>query len=274
MPRSNFITLLTDFGTQDVYVGVMKGVIAQICPTAQVIDLTHALPPQDVAAARFHLMNAYPYFPEGTIHVAVVDPGVGSTRRAIALQLSGGVLVAPDNGLVSGVLAQYPDTIQVGVELTNPDYWRSPTPSATFHGRDIFAPVAAHLAAGVSLEALGTPLSISSLVPLPLPPYETQGLGSDQTLKGCIQAIDHFGNGVTTIPAQTLQGQSWVMEIEGQRIPMGHTYGDRPPGDPLMLVGSHGWVEVAVNQGHAASQLGLRVGSPVTLRPTGSSQRR
>jgi S-adenosylmethionine hydrolase len=150
MPQNTIITLLTDFGESDVYVGVMKGVIAQINPGLTVVDLTHQIPPQNIAAARFSLMNAFPYFPKETVHIAVVDPGVGSERRGIALQLDAGFLVGPDNGLFTGVLNQNP--VIVAVELTNPQYWRTPTPSNTFHGRDIFAAAGAHLASGIAIE--------------------------------------------------------------------------------------------------------------------------
>ncbi|MHC5725640.1 MAG: SAM-dependent chlorinase/fluorinase, partial [Nostoc sp.] len=140
------VTLLSDFGDRDVYVGIMKGIIAQINRRLTVVDLTHQIPPQDIAAARFCLMNAYPYFPVGTVHVAVVDPGVGSKRRAIAVEFAQGFLVGPDNGIFSGVLSQSPAI--AAVELTNLNYRRTPQPSKTFHGRDIFAPIAANLASG------------------------------------------------------------------------------------------------------------------------------
>jgi S-adenosylmethionine hydrolase len=143
---AGIITLLTDFGLQDPYGGVMKGAIATLAPTATVIDLTHQIPPQDVAAARFALMSAFPYFPSGTVHTVVVDPGVGTARRAIAIATEASYLVGPDNGVFSGVLTQ--TTVRAAVALTNPRYWRTPDPSQTFHGRDIFAPVAAHLALG------------------------------------------------------------------------------------------------------------------------------
>ena len=161
------MTLLTDFGYQDGYGGVMKGLIASSCPTAQLIDLTHSIPPQNIAAARFTLLNAYAHFPLGTVHLVVVDPGVGTTRRAIALQISHGYLVGPDNGVLSGVV----DAVGAiaAVELTNPDYWRTAEPSTTFHGRDIFAPVAAHLVAGVPLEKLGATISPTSLTRIAIP---------------------------------------------------------------------------------------------------------
>jgi S-adenosylmethionine hydrolase len=153
MSENKLITLLSDFGLSDVYVGVMKGVIAQINPALTVVDLTHQIPPQNIAAGRFSLMNAYPYFPGGTVHIAVVDPGVGSRRRGVAIQLDAGFLVGPDNGLFSGVLSENP--VVAAVELTNPQYWRTLSPSTTFHGRDIFAAVGAHLASGISDRTVG-----------------------------------------------------------------------------------------------------------------------
>jgi len=257
VPR--ILTLLTDFGLQDSYVGVMKGAIAQINPQITIIDLTHTLPRQNLGAARFALMNAYPYFPDDTVHVAVVDPGVGSDRRAIALELSQGVLVGPDNGLFSGVLRQDPPL--KAVELTNPNYWRSPHPSATFHGRDIFAPVGAHLANGVAIEQLGTPLDPDTLVDFPLPPYSRE----KQYIRGVIQSIDHFGNLITNIPAEVVEGHPWSV-ILGQEIIVGtQTYSDLPVGKAIALIGSHGWVEIAVNCGSAQQQLKLTWGDPVQL---------
>lgn len=253
------ITLLTDFGLADSYGAMMKGVIAEIAPTATVIDLTHQIPPQNVAAARFQLMTAYAYFPRGTVHVAVVDPGVGSQRRAIAVELDDGILVAPDNGLISGVLQT--KRPQAAVVLNRPQYWRSANPSATFHGRDIFAPVAAHLAQGVPLQDVGEAIAPDSLVDLPLSTWQRSG----NTITGCIQAIDHFGNGITTVPAAAVAGCEWHSIWGDRLIPGAHTYSDVPMGEPLLLVGSHGWVELAVNQGNAQQLLGFTWGSPLRL---------
>ncbi|MGF1480593.1 MAG: S-adenosyl-l-methionine hydroxide adenosyltransferase family protein [Cyanophyceae cyanobacterium] len=239
------IALLSDFGLQDSYVGVMKGIIATI--TSQtVIDLTHQIPPQNVAAGRFCLMNAFAYFPANTVYIAVVDPGVGSPRRGVAVKFAQGYLVGPDNGLFSGVLSLSPAS--AAVELIHSQYWRSPFPSATFHGRDIFAPVGAHLANGVSLEALGPVINPNSLVQLSLPS------SIDPQLTGCVQYIDIFGNLITTIPATAVQG-SWAMAIKGTVIPSGQTYSDVATGEAIALAGSHGWVEVAVNGGSAQSRL-------------------
>lgn len=255
------ITLLTDFGTQDSYVGIMKGVMARICPDAQMIDLTHGIPPQDIAAARFNLMSAYLYFPAAAVHVVVVDPGVGSTRRAIAVHTPHGRFVAPDNGVLSGILDRYESRqIQV-VELSNPEVWRTPAPSATFHGRDIFAAVAAHWAAGRLTQDLGEPLAVTDLVPFELPALQQ----SPTEIEGSVQYCDRFGNVVTTIPVEALDEDVWSVVREDGLIELRHTYSDVPPGQPIVLMGSHGWVEIAVNQGSAKDRLGLAVGSPVRM---------
>jgi S-adenosyl-L-methionine hydrolase (adenosine-forming) len=246
---SGILTLLTDFGDRDVYVGVMKGAIAQINPALTVVDLTHHIPPQDLMAARFNLMNAFPYFPMGTVHIAVVDPGVGSQRRAVAIELSDGILVGPDNGIFSGILEQHPAI--AAVELDNPLYWRSSTPSSTFHGRDIFAPVGAHLASGCGLSAVGSAIDPKSLVHIPLAACKQTATG----FAGSIQYIDHFGNLVSNIPGYLTHQQLWSILIGATRIAGQRTYADVTPGNLLALVGSHGWVEIAVANGSAQNQL-------------------
>ncbi len=265
MSRSGILTLLTDFGLSDPYVGVMKGVIAQVNRSLTVIDLTHHIPPQNINLARFALMTAIPYFPTGTVHVAVVDPGVGSDRRPVAIAIGSnpvepmGFLVGPDNGLFSGVVSQY--SALAVVELTNSQYWRTANPSSTFHGRDIFAPIGAHLASGVPLEKLGTAIAADSLVMLnPLTPERTK-----HTLTGCIQAVDHFGNLVTNIPASEVNGQAWYAVVKDGKVPGRKTYSDSAPGELLAFVGSHSWVEIAVTQGHAQSVLNLGIGDAVQV---------
>jgi S-adenosyl-L-methionine hydrolase (adenosine-forming) len=271
MRPPRIITLLTDFGLSDPYVGVMKGVIAQVNPAVQVIDLTHQIPPQDVSQARFALMSAYAYFPAGTVHVAVVDPGVGGTRRAIALAFGNnaaaplGFLVGPDNGLFSGVLAVQPAI--AAVELTNSAYWHQPMPSQTFHGRDIFAPVGAHLASGIPLTALGQEISGRSLVPLSQShPLQIESAGDQgQRITGCVQAIDHFGNVITTISGEAVIAPGWSVIVGDRAIPSGFTYGAAGSGDLIAVVGSHGWVEIAVNGGSARACLGLSLGDSVQV---------
>jgi S-adenosyl-L-methionine hydrolase (adenosine-forming) len=259
MSPAQTLTLLSDFGDSDVYVGVMKGIIAQINPSIQVVDLTHKIPPQNIAAARFCLMSAYSYFPQGTVHLAVVDPGVGGLRRAVAVATAFGFLVAPDNGILGGVLSQS-QAIQA-VELTNPQYWRIPNPSNTFHGRDIFAPVAAHLASGVSLLELGSEIDPATLVELDLSKCRQIING----VVGCVQYIDVFGNLVTNIPSNYVQERKWCINVAGLRIPGGKTYSHVEIGNAVALVGSEGWIEIAINQGNAQLQLQIQLAETVEL---------
>lgn len=253
------VTLLSDFGERDGYVGVMKGVIARVNPRLTVVDLTHLIPPQNIAAGRFSLMDSYAYFPEGTVHIAVVDPGVGSKRRAIAIEFAGGYLVGPDNGLLSGVLSRSPAI--TAVELTNPEYWRTSKPSSTFHGRDIFAPVGAHLASSIPIQELGQEINPTSLVKLDLPECTL----TEHGLSGCVQYIDHFGNLVSNIPGTYIQGKNWHVKAAGLNIPSGKTYSEVQIGDVIALVGSHGWVEIAVNNGNAQLQLQMNLGDTLEV---------
>jgi S-adenosyl-L-methionine hydrolase (adenosine-forming) len=245
------ITLLTDFGQQDVYVGVIKGAIATINPRLQTIDLSHDLPPQNIMAASFCLLTAYLYFPPNTVHVAVVDPGVGSQRRAIAIEFERGFLVGPDNGLFSGILSQVKAIS--AIELTKSQYWRTNHPSNTFHGRDIFAPVGAHLASGVPLEALGRSISIDSLVKSSLLPYQIDG----DRVVGYLQYIDRFGNLITNIPSELITEGKQTVSIAERNIKLGKTYSDVPVGELIAIAGSHGWLEIAAHGGSAAATLKL-----------------
>lgn len=254
MPQNQLLTLLSDFGLSDVYVGVMKGEIALINPHLTVIDLTHEIPPQSIAAARFCLMSAYTSFPKGSVHVAVVDPGVGSKRRSLAIEFTQGFLVGPDNGIFSGVLSQCPAI--TAVELTNPKYWKSPQPSRTFHGRDIFAPVGAHLASGVPIAQLGKQVDIKALVQLTMPDVTS----TNTTITGCVQYIDRFGNLVTNIPGTTVQNKTWNVLVKGLTIPGCNTYSDVAPGNAITLIGSHGYIEIAVANGNAQKLLQLTWG--------------
>jgi S-adenosylmethionine hydrolase len=271
------IALLTDFGTTDIYVGVMKGVIRKICAQADIIDISHTIQPQDICHGAFALLNAYRYFPTRTIFVAVVDPGVGSARRPVAVQAGDYTFVAPDNGVLSYLLADF-STFRV-VELNNPSY-HLPTVSNSFHGRDIFAPVAAHLAAGVNFDDLGTP--IKDLASLPLP----QLLIESDTITGEVLHIDHFGNVVTSIgalewvsrqqlwlsprfgdqPAVALKADFEVLLNDHVFDRLVATYGETTPGDWLTMVGSSGFLELAINQGNCAVRVGTVMGDPVKIR--------
>lgn len=260
MSEARLLTLLTDFGDRDIYVGAMKGAIAQINPAIRVVDLTHQVPPQDIVAGRFSLMNAFPYFPKGTVHLAVVDPGVGSQRRAIGLELEQGFLVAPDNGIVSGVIGLSP--VLRAVELTNQQYWRTKNVSPTFHGRDIFATVAAYLASGVPLMEMGTQVDVNSLVnlELPLPRLTMDGV------IGCVQYVDRFGNLITNIPADIVSNENWYVRLAGKNVPSGNTYNDVDKGAIVALISSDGWIEIAVNNGSAQKTLGLQFADTIEVK--------
>jgi S-adenosyl-L-methionine hydrolase (adenosine-forming) len=274
LSRPPLITLTTDFGLADHFVGVMRGVIAGIAPAARVVDLTHTLPAQDVAAGAFSLATAYAYFPPGTIHLAIVDPGVGSARRAVAVAAGGYYWVAPDNGLLGYALAalaaggqlqgQWRDGCwQLGddaraVVLTEPRYWL-PVVSRTFHGRDVFAPVAAHLAQGVALDALGTTITSVSALAMPGPEPLADGW------QGIVLHVDRFGNLVTNLPAALLGTRDWGVEIAGQHVAgLSPSYAAMPPLGAI--IGSAGYLEIAAPNGSAAALLGVGVGARVTVR--------
>jgi S-adenosylmethionine hydrolase len=256
MPR--LITLTTDFGTRDAFVGVMKGVILRLNPDAILVDITHDIAPQNVAHAAFVLASAAPYFPPNTIHLVVVDPGVGSARRALAAQVGETFFVAPDNGVLSLVL---PPSSSV-IHLTNPAYWL-PRVSTTFHGRDIFAPVAAHLSLGVPLAALGTP--IDDWVQLP----QTRATRHGDIITGRVVYIDRFGNALTNIGEELLEGLErarLVVRVGAQTLHGIHTtYADVSPGDALALVSSTFHIEIAVREGNAAQTLGIHIGDEVRI---------
>ncbi len=269
------ITLTTDFGTSDAYVGVMKGVILGINPSAQVVDLTHAIPPQDVHEAAFLIHSAHRYFPKGTIHTIVVDPGVGSNRRAIVCQTDSAFFVCPDNGVLSYLVEETsgPNFLPVcaiskranAVTIENPAYLL-PHVSNTFHGRDIFAPVAAHLSLGVPLARIGTP--VHNLVQLPMPEIHI----SDDTLTGQIVKVDSFGNLITNISrrdfvAWTETAPPYTIQIGNARINrLNRAYAESDIGEPLAIIGSFGLLEIAVNRGSAEERLGLKRGDAVIIR--------
>ena len=275
------ITLLTDFGQADAFVGIMKGVILSIVPHAQLVNLSHLIPPQDIKQAAYILMTAVPFFPKVTVHLVVVDPGVGSARRPIAVETSRARFVAPDNGVLSYALA-LAGNYKI-VELTNPRY-RLLEVSSTFHGRDIFSPAAAHLASGIPLKDFGPTIDTPVLLDPPRLRVEEDHLEAE------VLNVDHFGNLRTSILTlnweddTTLRLQP-IFEIntkrslavrfsaESARISVGRlkiegistTFSAVQPGQPLAYVGSEGGLEIAINQGSAAREFGVKSGDPVLL---------
>jgi S-adenosylmethionine hydrolase len=255
------ITLTTDFGLADGYVGTMRGVILSIAPEVTLVDLSHQIPAQNVRAGAFVLYQAVPFFPPETLHVAVVDPGVGSQRRALAVRTSQGLFIAPDNGVLSYVLATA--DVYEAVSLTNPAY-QLPQVSTTFHGRDVFAPAAAHLATGVPLEELG-PRAIN-LVRLPFPQPETT---PSEDLITHVMHIDRFGNLILDVTADQVREET-ILELKECKIEgLSRTFADVAPGELLAYVGSsRDHVEIAVRDGDAACELGVNAGDEVRIRKT------
>ena len=274
--RGPLLVFTTDFGLADSYAGVMKGVALGINPTLRFVDLTHQIAPQNVAHGAFVLGVSHRYFPADAIHVAVVDPGVGTSRRPVLMETPHGSFVAPDNGLLSRVLSGFlsdpptrPGTVELpatvrAFHLTNPDYWLHPV-SSTFHGRDIFTPVAAHLSLGVLPESLGE--QADELFWLPLPQPRT----TPEAVSGEIIYRDVYGNLISNIPASLLEGREIAeIRIRGRAIRrLSRTFNDAPGQGPapelIALFGSHGYLEVAVPNGSAAATLSAGPGEPVTV---------
>ena len=272
----SLITLTTDFGTRDPYVAEMKGVVLQLNPQATIVDISHHIDPQNVVQGAFVLGSAYRYFPSDTIHVAVVDQGVGTSRRAILLVTPEGRFLAPDNGLLTCVLRDSPEYLAIShnrqllepmdvtvpsgctvYELSNRNLWKNPI-SDTFHGRDVFAPVAAHLSLGTAPEEVGEPLR--SLVCLCIPHPRWQ----DGTLIGHVIHVDGFGNLITTIEGQALAQNRVAVLLKVRRIQgVSRSYGESA--GLLAIVGSHGNLEIAVRDGSAARDLNADVGDEVMV---------
>lgn len=255
--RATLVTLLTDFGHRDHYVGVLKGVLLARAPHVQIVDLCHEVQPQDVHGAALLLAASYRFFPCSTIHVVVVDPGVGTERRALAIATPAGRFVGPDNGVFSYVLDEQPAARVV--ELREARYWL-PSVSQTFHGRDIFAPVAAALAAGVALDALGPP--VADPVRLAVPGVE---ILADGARRGAVVYVDRFGNLITNLRVADLPPEPLVVEI-GTHVIHGLSPHYAVAAPLVALVGSTGRLEIAVPRGDAAQALGLGVGAPVVVR--------
>ena len=262
--RPGILTLTTDFGHDGPYVASIKGIVLGLAPHTRLVDVTHAVAPQNILEAAFVLSGLIDVFPPGTVHLAVVDPGVGTDRRLVAVDLEGQWFVLPDNGLISGALqGRSPGQIR---ELTNPALRRS-TVSCTFHGRDILAPAAAHLLRGGDPEELGPIRADLILIP------HFQSRSECGGFLGEVIFRDAFGNLITNIRSDRLEPAppaSWTVEIHERRIRgLQQTYADRPPGSLVALVGSSGWVEVAVVNGDAARLLNAGRGTTVRIRPEG-----
>ena len=265
------ITLTTDFGARDPYVGVMKGVIVGINPLARIIDVSHEVDPQAIAQGAFIIGSSHRFFPSGTIHIVVVDPGVGTSRKAVLLSTPTACFLAPDNGVLTHVVrAGFPDSSRSvcdggdlapgyeAYELSNRKLWLGP-PSDTFHGRDVFAPVAAHLSLGVPLSEVGPRLSRVTLLPRAAPAWD------GPVLEGSVVHVDRYGNLITDIPESLLRGAGdLVVQVRGRRIHgLSRSYAEAE--SLLAIVGSSGTLEVAVRNGSAAEALGAGVGDAVRV---------
>ena len=259
------ITLLTDFGTDDEYAGLMKGVILSINPSATIVDITHQIDRHDIVQAALAIHSGYHYFPEGTVHLIVVDPGVGTERGLLALKLKNHFFIAPDNGVLTLLLSE--KNVSSLNLLTNPTYFRASV-SRTFHGRDIIAPVGAHIAGGLDASQLGPEIDVQKAVCL-------DGLrarcAENGELEGQVAAIDHFGNLITNIKSEQLTECLGAGPQEEIRIKIratvikgiSETYAGVRSNTPLALIGSRGYLEIAVNQGSAAHHLNAEKGESV-----------
>jgi S-adenosylmethionine hydrolase len=256
------VALLTDFGLKDHYVGVMKGVILSVHPHARIIDLSHEIGSQDILDAYFLLSNTYRYFPEGTVFVSVVDPGVGSDRAIIALETDRHTFLAPDNGLLG--FLEKEGSIRRRVRVTNERLFLQPV-SQTFHGRDIFAPVAGHLSRGMRLEELGPEIDGIHKIATPAPRRTKEGV-----LVGEVVSIDRFGNLVTNIPGDGLSGVQTLELKVGKRLirRLSTSYASAKKGELLAIVGSTGTLEISVNNGDARRKTGAKVGDVIRVHHT------
>ena len=263
----SIITLITDFGTKDEYVGLMKGVILSINPSTTIVDVTHQIDHQDILQAAFAIHSAYRYFPAGSVHLIVVDPGVGTSRALLILEMKGHFFVAPDNGVLTPLYDE--GNITSLIRITNSKYFIAPV-SQTFHGRDIIAPVGAHICRGVAPKYIGIDLAPADAVRLDN--LQPQILDSGEIV-GSIVAADHFGNLISNIHAQFLAAACGVDKKNKIRLKVGshiigeisETYGRGRPNTPLALIGSRGYLEIAVKNGNAAQLLDVRKGDTVRL---------
>lgn len=242
------ISIISDFGS--LYPAQMKAVILGINPDAVLVDITHDIPPQNIKAGAFALMCSVPYFSEGTIHLAVVDPGVGTARRGIVVKSGGHLFVGPDNGLLIPAAYKLSDNLEIR-EITNNRLFLNVSP--TFHGRDIFAPIAAHLSNGMALSEVGN--DVSDFVELDM----STPLIENENVVGAVIYVDDFGNIITNIPGELFMeivNYGDLLDIAGRKIPLEHTYSNVGIGEGLAIIGSHGYLEIAVNSGSASKQFG------------------
>jgi S-adenosyl-L-methionine hydrolase (adenosine-forming) len=258
------VSLITDFGTQDWFVGVMKGLILRAAPETRLIDLTHEIPPGDIRAGAFALMASCRFLPRGSVHLVVVDPGVGSSRRGLAVQTEEYSFVAPDNGVLSWALRN--QRLRTIHALENPAYRLEPV-SNTFHGRDIFAPVAAHLSRGGSVEELGPEIKEILQIAWPEPRLELD------RMTGEILYVDRFGNAISNLDSAslgTLGPKRLIVRAHKVRAcPIATYYQAVPAGEAVAVLGSSGFLEIAVNGGNAAQRLGLKPGDPIAVQRQG-----
>jgi S-adenosylmethionine hydrolase len=256
---SRLITLLTDFGLDDPYVGVLKAVLLRDCPTGRIVDLSHAVAPYDRLSAAFWIDRACAWFPAGTVHVVVVDPGVGSARRAVAIAAHDQVFIGPDNGVLTGIFTR---DARAEARQIIPSALGLPLPSRTFHGRDVFAPVAARLAEGsLAFEEVGD--LVASLCEAVLPAVVEHA----DTWTGQVVTVDRFGNALTNLP-QPQTTAAFEVRVVGRKLSVVGTYAERAVGEIFAVFGSFGTLELAMREGHAASALGVVQGTPVVLCPT------
>lgn len=259
MPKP-ILTLTTDFGLSDHYVGAMKGVILGICPQAQIVDISHQISPFEISEGAYLIAQAYPCFPKKTVHVVVVDPGVGSARRPILVEAAGQYFIAPDNGVLAMVYGGEKSKVRL---ISNEKLFRHPV-SRTFHGRDIFSPVAAHVASGV------TPARVGKLIDNYLrPAFQKPQRSGKRTWTGRILKIDRFGNVVTNFHSgdfPDLERRNFSMHLGPRQIEvLVRSYAESSPGELFLIVGSSGYLEVSVNQGSAARAIGCEAGAPAEL---------
>jgi S-adenosylmethionine hydrolase len=258
------LTLLTDFGTADYYVAAVKGTVLRLAPGTTLVDISHQVPPGDVEAAAFLLAAAAPSFPDGSVHLAVVDPGVGSSRRILAARTASGVFLAPDNGLLGPLLEDADAALEIrAVERSD---LHLPAPGATFHGRDRFAPVAAWLLRGGALSELGPAVSAPVRLPAASPPRRRPG-----GISGRVAHVDRYGNLVTDLPAVWLPAGPCTVEVGGRTVTRLVThYAEIPAGEAAMLVGSLGTLELSMNGEDLARHWAVARGARVDLRWNGS----